>query len=57
MSKYYVDQEECIGCGLCAEIAPDVFIMEGEKAVAIEENGKNSEEAFDNCPVNAIKNN
>ena len=57
MSKYHVDQEECIGCGLCAEIAPDVFIMEGEKAVAIKENGENAEEAFDNCPVNAIKNN
>ena len=23
--KYYVDPEECISCGLCTEIAPEVF--------------------------------
>ena len=54
MAKYFVIQEECIGCGLCATIAPDVFRMNEEKAEAYKENGENSEEACSSCPVNAI---
>ncbi len=26
----YIDQEKCIGCGLCAEIAPKVFTLNDE---------------------------
>lgn len=55
MAKYYVDQDECIGCGLCAEIAPDVFEMDGDKAKAIKEDGENAEQALEECPVEAIK--
>lgn len=54
MIKYYVDQEKCIGCSLCAELAPEVFKMDGDKAVGVADDGNNAEEACDSCPVNAI---
>ncbi len=25
--KFFVDQDECIGCGMCENICPDVFSM------------------------------
>lgn len=59
--KAVVDQETCIGCGLCPSIAPDVFEMQDDgKAHAIadavpseyEDVAKESEES---CPVDAIK--
>lgn len=55
-----VDQDTCIGCGLCPSIAPDVYIMKDDgKAHAIAEKvpeGTESEaqEAADSCPVSAI---
>jgi ferredoxin len=42
MSKtVYIDEEECIGCGSCVEICPEVFHMkEGdEKAEVIKPEG------------------
>lgn len=52
-----VDQELCIGCGLCASMAPEVFVMNDDgKAEACE--GANvdatAQEAADSCPVSAI---
>lgn len=57
--KTVVDLETCIGCGLCVQIAPDVYKMEGDKAVAITaEVPKGKEEdaksATEQCPVTAI---
>ncbi|PYG88574.1 ferredoxin [Ruminiclostridium sufflavum DSM 19573] len=55
-----VDQEGCIGCGLCFSVCPAVFIMnEDGKAEAIEddipeENEGEAEEARDGCPVSVI---
>lgn len=54
MIKYYVN-EQCIGCGLCAEIAPEVFKMKDGFAVAYRDNGENAEEARKSCPVEAIQ--
>ncbi len=58
--KAYVDQDVCIGCGMCTGIAPDSFQMndegkaefiggdvDGDKAEAVKE-------AIDSCPVQAI---
>lgn len=56
-----VDKTKCIGCGLCASIAPEVFEMKddgfshvkdvsGDKKFA-----KKVKEAVDSCPVKAIK--
>jgi len=57
MAKISVDQETCIGCGLCADTCPKSFFMKDARAHPInaevksltcEENAKNS------CPVEAI---
>ena len=57
--KAYVD-ENCIGCGLCASICPEVFeINEDQVARAVgeicEETEDTVREARDNCPVDAIQ--
>ncbi|WP_368491142.1 ferredoxin [Clostridium sp. BJN0013] len=58
--KAAVDKGTCISCGLCPEVCPDVFDMDGDgKAVAtVNEVPKTSQdsakEAADGCPVSAI---
>ncbi len=51
-----VDQDLCVGCGLCAQICADAFEMNAEgKAEAIE--GATADciqDAVDQCPVSAI---
>ncbi len=52
--------DDCISCGLCPEICPEVFEMpEGEKArpivdVVPPEALLKAEEARDSCPTSAI---
>ena len=58
--KYYVDPEECISCGLCTEIAPEVFEIGPEGYArtipdASDEVLEQAAEAADSCPVGAIK--
>lgn len=55
-----VDEETCIGCGLCAEDCPDVFEMNDDKArVKVDEVPEGiaeaCREAAENCPVEAIE--
>jgi ferredoxin len=55
-----VDEETCIGCGLCAEECPEVFEMNDDKVrVKIDEVPEDAvdscKEAADNCPVEAIQ--
>ena len=52
--------ENCIGCGLCTEICPEVFEMsDSDVAVAVSEysddNADKVKEAADSCPVDAIE--
>lgn len=57
--KITVDQELCIGCGVCMSLCPDVFELQNNgKAEVI--NGDNCdncdcEDVVNNCPVGAIK--
>lgn len=55
----YIDEEECIGCGSCEEICPEVFKLneETEKAEVIMREGGSEdliEEAIETCPVECI---
>ncbi|MDD3416287.1 MAG: ferredoxin [Lachnospiraceae bacterium] len=57
--KVEVDQEMCIGCGMCAEIASEIFRMNEEGkaesyADAVDGLEASAQEAIDSCPVAAI---
>jgi ferredoxin len=59
MVKITIDVEECTGCGLCADICPEVFEMKDDKAVVkttdvsddVLEEAKDAQES---CPAEAI---
>jgi len=56
--KIIIDQELCIGCGVCANLCPEVFEMRDDgkaKVIKSEENECDYEMAAQNCPVEAIK--
>ncbi len=55
----YIDEDECIGCGTCEELCPEVFKLDEktEKAEVIDPEGAPVDliqEAIDNCPVECI---
>ena len=57
--KAFVDQDTCIGCGLCCGMCDAVFRMNDDgKAeayqTATEENRNDVQGAIDSCPVSAI---
>lgn len=57
--KANVDEDTCIGCGLCEQICPDVFKMEDDIAVTIVDvvpdgAADTCYDARDQCPVTAI---
>jgi len=51
--------DDCTGCGVCETIAPDVFVVEDDKAIVTESEIANNEdevrEAASECPDEAIK--
>ncbi len=54
-----VDADACIGCGLCANMYPDIYEMEGDKAVAKPEavptgSEEDAKKMAEDCPVSAI---
>ena len=53
----WVDRDECISCGLCVSLAPEVFRFEDDKSVAYNPSGAPEEliqQCIDGCPVSAI---
>lgn len=59
--KVRVDEDLCAGCGTCAEICPQIFVMEEDLAAVIigdkpvpQEHEALCREAADSCPVEAI---
>ena len=58
--RAYVDPDVCIGCGLCAATAPEVFRMNDNGtaeafADTTDENRDDVQSAIDGCPVSAIR--
>lgn len=57
MKKPKVDQDKCIGCGLCVAICPEVFQLgEDGKSHVVGEcpNEAKCQEAIGSCPTVAI---
>ena len=56
--EVYVDQEVCIGCGLCVSIVPEIFRLNdaGVSEVHHQQGSREAkvQEAIDSCPVNCI---
>lgn len=57
--KVYVDQDTCIGCGLCCGVCDSVFRLnddgKSEAFQDVTESNKNeAQDAIDSCPVSAI---
>lgn len=57
--KVRIDEEECIGCGSCVDVCPDVFEMdhELEKSFVIHPEGGDEDcilEAMGECPMSCI---
>ena len=58
--KAIVNQDTCIGCGLCAATCPDVYYMGDDGLAKTDEseiaadNEADAESARDGCPVDAI---
>ena len=55
----YIDEDECIGCGTCEEICPEVFKLntDTEKAEVIMPDDVPEdllEEVIDSCPSSCI---
>jgi ferredoxin len=58
--KATVDKSLCIGCGLCPDICPEVFAMDGDQAIAkVDTVPAGAEDACrdaaQQCPSEAIK--
>jgi ferredoxin len=58
--KAIVDPDLCTGCGLCPDICPQVFVLEGDTAKSMVEtvppdDEGSCQEAADACPVEAIQ--
>lgn len=59
--KFFIDKDECIGCGLCESTCPNVFSEDTDgKFIATTEDVSASDEssakeAMGNCPTEAIK--
>ena len=52
--------DECVACGLCVDVCPEVFALDDEKAevkvdVVPAEHEQAVKDAADDCPVEAIE--
>ena len=56
--EVFVDQQVCIGCGLCTNLVPEVFRMNDAGVSEVyNQSGADEakiQEAIDSCPVSCI---
>ena len=58
MAKVTVDASTCVGCGLCEQVCPEVFEVQGDGIAHIKSAScatHNLNEVAEQCPVSAIK--
>ncbi|WP_394706848.1 ferredoxin [Marispirochaeta sp.] len=54
-----INKQQCVGCGLCEELLPEVFIMQNQKS-RVKQDGLNNIEKIhvltvaEDCPAEAI---
>ncbi len=57
--KAFVKKDDCIGCGMCADVCPEVFEIGSDGFSSVVGNPENfpdkTYEAAEVCPVNAIE--
>ncbi len=57
--KAFVKQQDCIGCGMCVDVCPEVFEIGADGySQAVGDPSKHADktyEAAEICPVNAIE--
>ena len=58
MANPAVDQDLCVGCGLCEQVCPDVFEIAADGKASVKGGADDSadciQDAVDQCPVGAI---
>ncbi|MCM8774443.1 MAG: ferredoxin [Candidatus Omnitrophica bacterium] len=58
MSKIIIDENVCVGCGLCVNSCPECFELSDEGIAKVKGDECNTcdiKEVANQCPVNAIK--
>jgi ferredoxin len=55
--KIYIEEEKCIGCGVCQSLCSECFRLEGDVAEVVKQDCKECdlEEVVNSCPTGAIK--
>ena len=57
--KISLDQDKCVGCGVCCQVCPDVFSLDEKvgtaKILRLDDEAPCIKEAMESCPVNCIK--
>ncbi|MBU0693487.1 MAG: ferredoxin [Candidatus Omnitrophica bacterium] len=57
MAKITIDEDACVGCGLCVNVCEECFEMAENGIVKVKSNectGGDLHEVASQCPVNAI---
>ncbi|ORC37860.1 ferredoxin [Marispirochaeta aestuarii] len=54
-----INKQQCVGCGLCEELLPEVFIMQNQKSRVKQEGLKKADKyevltIAEDCPAEAI---
>ncbi len=54
---FYVDKDNCIGCGACVSIAPEIFFFDEDglaEAKDVSVPKESGIQALESCPTNTI---